>query len=95
MWPRPKEGGEEKSPNEIDKSDPLWVDLEHWRKEQAKAENKELFQIAWNSTLEEIVVKRPKNHSDLLKCKGIGERKLGLYGEEILRIIQENRTGSG
>ena len=95
MWPRPKEGDEEKSPNEIDKSDPLWVDLRHWCDEQAKAEMKEAFQIAWDSTLSDLVLKRPKNHSDLLKCKGIGERKLDLYGEEILRIIQENSTGSG
>ena len=95
MWPRPKEEKEETFSDEIDESDPLWVDLRHWRDEQAEAEMKKAFQIAWNSTLSDLVLKRPKNHSDLLKCKGIGERKLDLYGEEILRIIQENSTGSG
>ena len=73
----------------------LLTKLKKWRDDVAKKEKIKHFKIAWDDTLEDIAIKRPDGHAKLLECKGIGELKLGLYGDDILKIIRENRTGSG
>lgn len=61
--------------------------LKNFRLEQSKKEGKKPFMIFSNATLEELIIKKPKNKNNLLEIKGFGEIKATEYGAEILNII--------
>lgn len=54
----------------------------------ARRENVELFRVISNQALEEIASKSPQNKVELLKIKGIKEKKYAKYGEEILAMVR-------
>jgi len=62
--------------------------LKKWRITAAKREMVEVFRVLQNRTLEEIAELRPKTREDLIKIKGIKERKFEKYGKDILDIIK-------
>ncbi len=68
--------------------------LKNWRGEQAMKENCELFRILSNGTIEEIASILPRNKEELLKIKGIKERKFEKYGKDILRIVTGLEEGN-
>jgi ATP-dependent DNA helicase RecQ len=43
----------------------------------------------------EMVQRRPHNHAELRRITGIGERKLGLYGDQFLAVIREHEGAGG
>ena len=49
----------------------------------------ELYRIVKNKTLEDIAALVPTSREELLRIKGIGEKKFQAYGIELLRITQE------
>jgi len=63
--------------------------LKAWRRDIANRTGVELFRVFSNKVLEDIARLKPMCKEDLLAIKGIREKKFGLYGEDILAIIQE------
>lgn len=65
----------------------LFNKLRLWRKEKANALGIKPYIIFSDSTLIELTNKIPKNKEELLNIRGMGEKKLEKYGEEVLRVI--------
>ncbi|NFG61998.1 DNA helicase RecQ [Clostridium sp. CMCC3677] len=65
----------------------LFEALKKWRKEKAFKENKKPYIIFSDTTLIDICNSKPDNAEKLLDIRGIGEKKINDYGEEILKII--------
>jgi superfamily II DNA helicase RecQ len=49
------------------------------------------YYIFADTTLNDLVVKMPRNKFELKKCRGIAETKCKMYGMEILRVIRDFR----
>ncbi|MGN2368494.1 DNA helicase RecQ [Clostridium cagae] len=65
----------------------LFETLKKWRKEKAFKENKKPYIIFSDTTLIDICNNKPDNVEKLLDIRGVGEKKINDYGEEILKII--------
>lgn len=61
--------------------------LKSWREERARREKIEPFRVLSNSAIEEIAEMMPRTREELLRVKGIKERKFEKYGREILEIV--------
>ena len=68
--------------------EPLLAKLIEWRRERARTDGVPAYVVADNKTLAAIAVRRPSDDTSLLGVPGIGQRKVGTYGEEILRIVK-------
>jgi ATP-dependent DNA helicase RecQ len=64
--------------------------LKEWRKSIAAEKSIPAYCVFHNSTLTEIANRLPKTNQELQSIKGIGERKIEDYGEDILRIVTGN-----
>jgi len=73
----------------VAEDDPLFECLRAWRLEKAREAKVSPFLVAHNSLLRNIAAARPRNERELLAIKGMGPRKLELYGAELLRLVQE------
>lgn len=71
----------------IDKE--LYNIFKSWRRDKAIKEDIKPYIIFSDSTLIEMVNRLPKNREELLNIKGIGEKKLDKYGDEIITLINE------
>lgn len=65
----------------------LWQALRQWRVARAKADDVPAYVIFGDKTLREVVEKLPKNQADLREIYGMGEAKIGKFGDEILDIV--------
>lgn len=65
----------------------LYNILKVWRKERANRDSIKPYIIFSDATLIEIVNKLPKTSEDLFDIRGVGEKKVERYGEEVLKII--------
>lgn len=65
----------------------LFERLKVWRRIKANKENVKPYIIFSDSSLIEIVNTLPKNLEELKEIRGVGEKKLEKYGEEIINII--------
>ena|GEM_PF-16470 len=61
--------------------------LDDWREHKANEENIAPYIIARNSWLKEIIKLKPASVKELKSIKGFGERRIGKYGKDIIRII--------
>ena len=61
--------------------------LKQWRLSRARENKVPTFVIFHDSVLAEISAAKPRTLEALYGIKGIGENKLGRYGEEILRVV--------
>lgn len=78
-----------RSDDETDEPEPDIMILERlkiWRSEQARKEGLSPFMVAHNAVLEAVATAKPKDLKGLKRIKGMGEKKLEKYGEEMLRI---------
>ena len=66
----------------------LLSQLKEWRKVTAQKEGVELFRVLPNKTIESISQTKPQNKEELIKIKGIKEKKFRKYGKEILSMIK-------
>jgi ATP-dependent DNA helicase RecQ len=64
--------------------------LKEWRKSIAAEKSIPAYCVFHDSTLTEIANQLPKTNQELRSIKGIGERKIEDYGEDILRIVAGN-----
>jgi DNA helicase-2/ATP-dependent DNA helicase PcrA len=71
--------------------EPLYEALRSWRLERSKADQVPPFVLFHNSTLEEIVQRRPRSIAELAAVPGIGPTKLERYGEEVLAVLSVER----
>lgn len=62
--------------------------LKKWRKNKAILEKIKPYIIFSDSTLIEIVNNRPKTTEELLKIRGVGEKKIAKYGDELLKLLK-------
>ena len=70
---------------------PLYQKLKAFRYAKANEENIPQYYIFTNAELIDIVEKCPSTKEELLKINGIGNKKVELYGNEILKIVKMNR----
>ena len=68
--------------------EPLLAALIDWRRERARADGVPAYVVADNKTLAAIAVRRPSDAGGLLGVPGIGQRKVAVYGDEILGIVR-------
>ena len=67
--------------------------LRQWRREMAKQQNIPAFIVMHDTTLDALCVKQPRTLAQLRGIPGIGERKVELYGREILDALTRFRDG--
>ena len=63
--------------------------LKEYRKEKAKENNLELYQIFPNKTIMSLLTTPVKDISDFHKIKGLGDKRIEKYGDDILKIINK------
>ncbi len=61
--------------------------LRTWRNERASQDGVPPYLIAHNDSLMQMATMSIKTHEDLLQVKGLGEKRVQKYGDEILRIL--------
>lgn len=70
---------------------PIYEELFHklklWRKSKAIKENIKPYIIFSDSSLISIVNRLPKSIEELLQVRGVGEKKVEKYGDEILKLL--------
>ncbi|MCJ8338030.1 MAG: DNA helicase RecQ [Pseudomonadales bacterium] len=67
----------------------LWEALRALRSELAKEQDVPPYIIFHDATLMEMVMYRPTNRTQMQKVSGVGERKLDLYGDQFLAVLNE------
>ncbi len=67
----------------------LWEALRSKRKEIADAQDVPPFVIFHDATLMEMMERKPKNHQQFFQLSGVGEKKLELYGDAFLEVLNE------
>ena len=65
----------------------LFKKLKAWRKDKAIKEDIKPYIIFSDSSLISIANQLPKNIEELLQVRGVGEKKVEKYGEEVLRLV--------
>ncbi|MBD7910314.1 DNA helicase RecQ [Clostridium cibarium] len=66
--------------------------IKSWRMDRANRDGIKPYIIFSDATLIEIVNKLPKNKEELFEIRGVGEKKVQRYGEELLKIINKSAT---
>ncbi len=67
----------------------LFDRLKWWRMEVARQRNLPAYVILQDLALREIAVVQPKTAAELLQISGIGNKRLSMWGEEILKLVNE------
>jgi len=73
---------------EPEPDDPVYAALKAWRLERSKSDDVPAYVVFHNSTLAEIVARRPTSIRELGGVPGVGPTKLERYGEEVLAALQ-------
>lgn len=68
--------------------------LRQWRRNTAKEQGVPAFIVMHDASLEELCQARPKALSELLEVTGFGQRKVELYGKQILEALEQFRNGA-
>lgn len=79
--------------NEYEKE--LYKILKEWRLGEAQILGFPPYIVASNKLLAQLVINKPKNMAELALVKGMGERKIRDYGEEILLILENFYDAKG
>lgn len=69
--------------------DPLWLALKAKRMELAREQSVPPYVIFHDSTLLEILNRRPNNLDEMAQISGVGQAKLEKYGDAFLRVIED------
>ncbi len=75
--------------------DPLWQALKAKRLELAREQGVPPYVIFHDSTLLEILKRRPASLDELGQISGVGQAKLARYGSAFLRVVEEVADGAG
>ncbi|MEW5902884.1 MAG: DNA helicase RecQ [Pseudomonadota bacterium] len=69
--------------------DPLWLALKAKRMELAREQGVPPYVIFHDSTLLEILNRKPQTLDELAQISGVGQSKLAKYGDEFLRAVED------
>jgi ATP-dependent DNA helicase RecQ len=72
--------------------DPLWAALKARRLELAREQGVPPYVIFHDSTLLEILSRRPKSLAELAAISGVGQAKLARYGEAFLQVLRDAKN---
>ncbi len=72
----------------------LFERLRAWRAATAKEQGVPAYVVFHDKTLRQIATDRPASLTELSRVEGVGEAKLGRYGEGILAVLAEETDGS-
>ncbi len=75
--------------------DPLWYILKDKRTELAREQGVPPYLIFHDSTLLEILNRRPTNLDEMSQISGVGQAKLDRYGEAFLQVLEDAANGVG
>lgn len=67
----------------------LFQTLRKWRAQKAAVHQIAHFQVLYQRVLIQIVVELPVNLNDLRKIKGVGEKTIEKYGEELISLVSQ------
>lgn len=67
--------------------------LKEFRLKKSRQSGMKAFHIFTNKTLDELVEKKPITIDELRKIRGIGEKKIEGFGEELIWIIRSLEVG--
>jgi len=67
--------------------------LREWRRNVAKDKGISAFLVLHDSALEDLCLVEPSNLGELRRVSGFGDKKVEMYGKEILEAIQNFRQG--
>lgn len=70
----------------------IFTALKAWRTDKATMENVPAYVIMNNRTLEDIVSVKPTTKKELLHVQGMGKKRVDVYGDEILGIINSKTS---
>ena len=65
----------------------IYADLKEWRRETSQVKQVPAYMVLNDKSIEQISETLPVNKEDLYEIFGLGPRKIQLYGEDILRIV--------
>ena len=65
--------------------------LRSWRNERASQDGVPPYLLAHNDSLMQVATMNIKTLEDLLQVKGLGEKRVQKYGDEILRILSSTK----
>jgi len=82
-------------PEDLDVDEALFQTLRAWRLKQAREQDLAPFIIFHDSHLRAIAAHRPTTREALLKVKGVGPRKLEMYGSAVIRLVREHLGEEG
>jgi len=68
--------------------------LREWRRNTAREQKVSAFIIMYDTALEEICQKPPNSLAELRRVTGFGDRKVSLYGEQLLEVLRKFREGA-
>lgn len=80
-------------PGEVDLA--LFERLRQWRSARASEQKVPAYVVFSDVTLAAIAEARPTDSQDLVRLPGIGQRKLDLYGQEVLAVVAGGQIGAG
>ena len=75
--------------------DPLWQALKAKRMELAREQGVPPYVIFHDSTLMEILNRRPQTLDEIGQISGVGQAKLAKYGDAFLRVVEEVKNLKG
>ncbi|MDO9064459.1 MAG: HRDC domain-containing protein, partial [Sulfuricella sp.] len=75
--------------------DPLWLALKAKRTELAREQGVPPYVIFHDSTLLEILNRRPGSLREMGTISGVGQAKLAKYGDEFLQVLENVANGVG
>jgi len=67
--------------------------LREWRRNTAKESGLPAFVVLHDSALEDLCLVEPSNLQELRRVSGFGDKKVQMYGKQILEAIQNFRQG--
>lgn len=73
--------------------DPLWLALKAKRMELAREQGVPPYVIFHDSTLVEILNRRPLTLDEMAQIGGIGQAKLAKYGDAFLQVVEDAANG--
>jgi ATP-dependent DNA helicase RecQ len=92
--PKKKKLAQEKHADAIEAGSDLHEYLREWRRVTAKQRNVPAYIVMHDTALAELCRLQPRTLSQLLNVPGFGERKLELYGDQILDALAQFHKGA-
>jgi ATP-dependent DNA helicase RecQ len=92
--PRPRPSPQVPTMDRRDDAAELREYFREWRRATAKRRKVRAYVVMHDTSLEELCRIRPASPTELLHVPGFGERKVALYGDEILEALRKFREGA-